>query len=56
MAEIGRGKRLPVAALGCQELAKMEVREGLPLAAASCQEMAEIGRGKRLPVAALGCQ
>ncbi len=34
MAEIGRGKRLLLAALRGQQLAEMEVREGLPLAAA----------------------
>ena len=57
MAETRRGKRLPLADLRCQKSAsEIQVREGLPLAAASCKEMAEMGRGERLPSAATRCQ
>ena len=42
MAEIWRGKRLPLVALRCQQLAETE---GLLLAAARCQKLAKKGVG-----------
>ena len=51
MAEMGRGKGLPIADASYQEVAEMRGGEGLPGDSASCcQEMAKIKGEKRLPL------
>ncbi len=38
------------------EIGENGEKEGLPLAATRCKEMAEMGSGERLPLAAMRCQ